>query len=192
MYYHYAILLLFQPFIKVDILRSGISPREVCSQAAQAISALVNSYSQLYTLRRTPSFVPYFVLASSIAHLVTVGNSRSGPELLLQSATDLKEMTSCHGFAICALDIIYFLSRHWAIDVTFNEENEERDPKSICLPSADSMNQFCPNIASTDLVNGIGPVGENENPLFWTFPLQGRPVMQPGNLFKAGFKILES
>lgn len=69
MYYHFAILLLFRPFIKLKILGSKVSPRDVCSQAADAIQGLLRSYSQLYTLRRTPSFVPYFVLTSAIMHM---------------------------------------------------------------------------------------------------------------------------
>jgi hypothetical protein len=69
MYYHFAILLLFRPLIKLRIIGSSIAPRDVCCQAADAIQSLLKSYSQLYTLRRTPSFVPYFVLTSSITHL---------------------------------------------------------------------------------------------------------------------------
>jgi hypothetical protein len=69
MYYHFAILLLFRPLIKLRIIGSSVLPRDVCSQAADAIQGLLRSYSQLYTLRRTPSFVPYFVLTSSIMHL---------------------------------------------------------------------------------------------------------------------------
>lgn len=69
MYYHFAILLLFRPLIKLRIIGSSVSPRDVCLQAAEAITSLLRSYSQLYTLRRTPSFVPYFVLTSSIMHL---------------------------------------------------------------------------------------------------------------------------
>ncbi|KAL5906793.1 hypothetical protein ACKVV1_011197 [Pyricularia oryzae] len=69
MYYHFAILLLFRPLIKLRIIGSSVTPRDVCAQAADAISGLLRSYSQLYTLRRTPSFVPYFVLTSAIMHL---------------------------------------------------------------------------------------------------------------------------
>ncbi|KAI0400898.1 fungal-specific transcription factor domain-containing protein [Xylaria palmicola] len=75
MYYHFAILLLFRPLIKLRIIGSAILPRDVCSQAADAIQGLLRSYSQLYTLRRTPSFVPYFLLASSIMHLAVGANS---------------------------------------------------------------------------------------------------------------------
>jgi hypothetical protein len=70
MYYHFAILLLFRPFLKLRMIGSHILPRDVCSQAADAIQNLTRSYDRLYTLRRTPSFVPYFVLTSAIMHLV--------------------------------------------------------------------------------------------------------------------------
>ncbi len=63
----------FSPLIKLRIIRSSITPRDVCSQAADAIACLLRSYARLYTLRRTPSFVPYFVpyfvLTSLIMHL---------------------------------------------------------------------------------------------------------------------------
>ncbi|KAK8023263.1 fungal specific transcription factor [Apiospora marii] len=75
MYYHFAILLLFRPLIKLRIIGSSILPRDVCSQAADAIQGLLRSYSQLYTLQRTPSFVPYFVLTSSIMHLAIGASS---------------------------------------------------------------------------------------------------------------------
>ncbi|KAI1077769.1 fungal-specific transcription factor domain-containing protein [Whalleya microplaca] len=79
MYYHFAILLLFRPLIKLRIIGSSILPRDVCTQAADAIQGLLRSYSNLYTLRRTPSFVPYFVLTSSIIHLALGADSPSRP-----------------------------------------------------------------------------------------------------------------
>ncbi|KAI1778823.1 fungal-specific transcription factor domain-containing protein [Hypoxylon cercidicola] len=81
MYYHFAILLLFRPLIKLRIIGSAILPRDVCSQAADAIQGLLHSYSQLYTLRRTPSFVPYFVLTSSIMHLAVGAETSKGPSI---------------------------------------------------------------------------------------------------------------
>ncbi|KAI0391897.1 hypothetical protein F5Y17DRAFT_385159 [Xylariaceae sp. FL0594] len=88
MYYHFAILLLFRPLIKLRIIGSSILPRDVCSQAADAIQGLLRSYSQLYTLRRTPSFVPYFLLTSSIMHLAVGANGQSGPEATSQNVAD--------------------------------------------------------------------------------------------------------
>lgn len=192
MYYHYAILLLFRPFIKMEIIGSGVSPRDVCGQAAEAISALIKSYSQLYTLQRTPSFVPYFVLTSCIAHVVAYGNSRVGPEHLRQGIAHLQEMTSCHRFASRALDILYFLIDHWKVDLKVEEHGEEADYKNMCRPLSTSLNLFCPNVTSADIGNGIGPVKASDNPLFWPFPLQGKPILDTNTLMANGFKVLQS
>lgn len=188
MYYHFAILLLFRPFIKLDIMGSGVSPRDICIQAADAILTLVNSYSKLYTLRRTPSFVPYFVLTSSIAHLIGFGNSKAGPEKLKQGIEDLKEMSRCHGFANRALEILHFLIRHWDVGGTFEDGGE--DEATICKPKSTSLNLFCPNVSSFDMITGLGPIEKGANPLFWPFPLQGRPLLnlQP-HLENSGFRV---
>ncbi|KAI0190389.1 fungal-specific transcription factor domain-containing protein [Xylaria flabelliformis] len=87
MYYHFAILLLFRPLIKLRIIGSGILPRDVCSQAADAIQGLLRSYSQLYTLRRTPSFVPYFLLTSSIMYLAIGASGVESTSPAAQSST---------------------------------------------------------------------------------------------------------
>jgi hypothetical protein len=75
--------MLFRPFIKLSLhhpskspdpsasIPSTLSLRQICIQAANTITTLVRSYDQLYTLARTPSFVPYIILASGIMHLVT-------------------------------------------------------------------------------------------------------------------------
>ncbi|TVY34716.1 Nitrogen assimilation transcription factor [Lachnellula occidentalis] len=199
MYYHFAILLLFRPFIKLDIKGSGLSPRNVCSQAAEAITTLVHSYSKLYTLRRTPSFVPCFVLTSSIAHVVTLGTTKVGRELLQQGIHDLREMQACHGFAVRALDILHYLISTWKVDFSIESRSLEEElkykqnPRSLCRASTSSLNQFCPNIQGVDLDSTLGPVKADENPLFWPFPLQGTPLLNIGaeGLEASGFRMLE-
>lgn len=192
MYYHFAILLLFRPFIKLDIVGSGVSPRDVCSQAADAIMTLVKSYAELYTLQRTPSFVPYLVMAASIAHLVTLGTGRGGPEKLQQGIEDLKTM-ACHGSASRARDILRFLAYHWKVDVKIDGA-DKRDPALICRPRTTSFNQFCPNMDSVYFESSIQLTQSlEENPLFWPFPIQGRPLLGIGNeLTRAGFRLATS
>ena len=205
MYYHYAMILLFRPFIKLEIIGSRVSPRDVCLQAANAISALVNSYLQLYTVRRTPSFVPYFVLSASIVHAVSLGASKAtiqGSEYsqhendrrkaLRQGVDCLKEMAGCHGFATRALGILRYLVGHWKLEFSIDEESQSiSDYKFAGRPSVASMDQFCLNIENLDMKCHLGPAGENENPLFWTFPLQGMPLLDVGpRLASLGFTIL--
>lgn len=267
MYYHFAILLLFRPFIKLRITGSSISPRDVCSQAADAIQGLLRSYSQLYTLRRTPSFVPYFVLTSSIMHLAIAASDASasrhaatskakqqkpqdasaqaptGPPVKLgdrvtqainQGVSDLTEMAPCHHFAEQALNILRYLANKWDIeiecDVRWRLEMEKEDEGKTNLEGevprpppgmggrmqdyehptravTNSLNFFAPNIRQQDYVSTFGsampsPVGSisppvarsgesMENPLFWPFPMQGRPMLPSGNLLEeAGFEML--
>lgn len=228
MYYHFAILLLFRPLIKLRIIGSKVSPRDVCSQAADAIQGLLKSYSQLYTLRRTPSFVPYFVLTSAIMHLaigatnVDTSSDISTPdkmataakfdphvkEAIRQGIADLTEMAPCHHFAEQALNILRHLAQKWDIEVditgdTLTKEEYDR----LVKPNTGSLNFFAPNMREGDILChwGTGKVlagGDEtpsvpktadsmENPLFWPFPMQGRPILPSGKeLEDAGFAIV--
>jgi hypothetical protein len=243
MYYHFAILLLFRPLIKLRIIGSSLTPKDVCAQAADAIQGLLRSYSQLYTLRRTPSFVPYFVLTSSIMHLA-IGAASSGgsPEGLKAEAPspeggesmpppaskmdprvaesikrgieDLTEMAPCHHFAEQALNILRYLAKKWGIDVDISSgkgKEGEEDSTSV-RPLTSSLNFFAPNVAEGDfncswgaLVGAAAATGPGaarltpvakaatsmENPLFWPFPMQGRPMLPSGAMLEeAGFSLL--
>lgn len=259
MYYHFAILLLFRPLIKLRIIGSTVSPREVCTQAADAIQGLLHSYSQLYTLRRTPSFVPYFVLTSSIMHLAIAASSSPLPsgldgyagqklapaklgdkvtKSINQGIEDLTEMAPCHHFAEQALNILRYLAKKWNIEVDVDvadrlrrEKEDEgqtdqngnavllEDRERVQLGSrmkdhdwgtraaTSSRNFFSPNIREQDFISSFGsampppngstspPVARSgeamENPLFWPFPMQGRPMLPEGDLLKdAGFELL--
>ena len=257
MYYHFAILLLFRPLLKLRIVGSNITPRDVCAQAADAITGLLRSYSQLYTLRRTPSFVPYFVLTSSIMHLSLAalnaseappsadGSPASPPprrlakhdphviEALGRGIADLAEMAPCHHFAAQALNILKFLAKRWGIDVTgflgtaaaadekTGDPTAGDDPDEATRPVTSGLNFFAANFLETDFncawgsrraaavaaaVSGSsdadpddsdsGPDAAElaamlENPLFWPFPMQGRPILPVGKELKeAGFEMI--
>lgn len=244
MYYHFAILLLFRPLIKLRIIGSSISPRDVCSQAADAITGLLRSYAQLYTLRRTPSFVPYFVLTSSIMHLALAAvnssshqadsggsaqvdgsqgsSSKLDPhvvEAIGRGIADLTEMAPCHHFAEQALNILKFMAKKWNIDVDIKtmagdepREVEFNDVDKATRPVAGSLNFFAPNFKESDFNCEWGNAGPGvsadnkagnklkdeltiadgpENPLFWPFPMQGRPMLPAGKeLEEAGFELI--
>ncbi|KXX72886.1 Nitrogen assimilation transcription factor nit-4 [Madurella mycetomatis] len=251
MYYHFAILLLFRPLIKLRIIGSSISPRDVCSQAADAICGLLRSYSQLYTLRRTPSFVPYFVLTSSIMHLAIGATSSVQPqsttgtdsaqhgqsaqasprapklephaaEALSRGIEDLTEMAPCHHFAEQALNILRYLAKKWNVDIEIKPTPGDERPRSelpdiqqSTRPVTTSLNFFSPNFLESDFNctwgEGSGPglsdgdmrsinrpqgvpqiADALENPLFWPFPMQGRPMLPSGKeLEEAGFEPIQ-
>lgn len=119
-------------------------------------------------------------------------------------------MASCHRFAARACKILRQLARKWDIDVPVmpdekkekqdehpneNEKEKQEDNESFCQearPSSISLNQFCTDVGDEDMMRGIGVPGEEENPLFWPFPMQGRPLMayMGDSLEKAGFERL--
>lgn len=150
MYYHFATLLLFLPFIKLRITGSEISPREVCLQAANAIQDFLTSYSRLYTLKWVPAFMPYLALASSIMHLAqmaeTVQMNKLGTavktdshpfETVKQGIAKLTEMTPCHHIAGKALHLLRYLAKKWNVIVdietgaALDPEEEERLVRSF-------------------------------------------------------------
>lgn len=125
MYYRFAILLLFRPYVAHSIAGSSISPRDVCFEAANDISALVQSYAQLYTLRRTPSFITHFILTSSIFHLSIAPGlfsplDRRQSQLQLanqvidairQTVADLAAISPCHRSAQRAHYLVGILAK---------------------------------------------------------------------------------
>jgi len=174
LYYHYAILLLFRPFIKLRFLGSSVSPRDVSLQAADAITTLVRSYDQLYTLHRTPSFVPYIVLAASVMHLVAGSDSRDEKQIV-QATSDLRDLCRTHGFSNRALEILRYLSQEWDMDNIMGEENPPTGEqiREACTPLTSSMNLFCPNMGAVQPDTTPGSAVA----LFSPFPMQGRPVL---------------
>ena len=130
MYYHFAVLLLFRPLINFRIIGSEVRPRDICSQAARAIHALFESYAQLYSLKWTPTFLPDFVLTSSVTHLaigiLDAQNNLADTHTTLEPQTTeavrkgivgLAEMAFSHPFAEQALNILRYLVQEWNLDI---------------------------------------------------------------------------
>lgn len=140
MTYHFAIIHLFRPFLDLQIPGSDVSPAHICHQAADAIQGLLRSYSQLYTLHRTPALAPCLALASAVAHLdKRIFSSLQSPsdsdtemltagsavqhifDALDQDVADLKEMAACHYSAKQALGLIGSLSKSLKIEIEIEE-----------------------------------------------------------------------
>src|SRR3954470_12431333 len=51
MYFHCTLLIHFRPFLKLKITATSVSPRSICVEASENISALVQAYKSLYGLR---------------------------------------------------------------------------------------------------------------------------------------------
>lgn len=130
-------------------------------------------------------------------------------ESLSQGIADLAEMAPCHHFAEQALNILRYLAKKWNIDVDIKNEEvpATEDFDNIVKPYTNSLNFFAPNVREQDFICDWGSMrgptepddrmvakksGDNmDNPLFWPFPMQGRPILPSGKaLEQAGFSLL--
>lgn len=69
MYYHFSLLCAFRAFIGLKLDNSDVRPQNICSQAAQSVLALAQSYDDLFTLHRVSGFIPYFITTSGLFSL---------------------------------------------------------------------------------------------------------------------------
>lgn len=103
-----------------------MSPQIVCIQAAESIASLVQSYRRLYTLRRTPSFVPYMILTSDLALLIANGTRLHESRSIDAGNHDinwvrtLEELSVPHLFARKSTDILRHFARLWRIPMPGN------------------------------------------------------------------------
>lgn len=133
MYYHFAVILLFRPFLNLTLQGSSISPPQVCLQAAKSVTGLIKTYRQLYTLRRTPSFVPIMILTSNLALLTASGIVRCDPNAMGSHDNEssretgttrpdshnwlefLQELSVPHQFARNSIHILMHFARLWDV-----------------------------------------------------------------------------
>ena len=116
MYYHTVVLHLFRPFLRVNIAKSNLSPRQICLKCADSAAQLVATYRGLYGLRRIPMAVTHVILASSIVHLMDL-DITSAAQHLARSITSLRETTPNHSISRRLLGIIEELIRRWNIEL---------------------------------------------------------------------------
>lgn len=161
MYYHTCVLHLFRPFLKVDLTKSPVSPREICTSCANSIASLLMTYRRTYGLRRIPPLATNILLTSAIIHLL---NLPSSSQALAASISGLREISTVHAFAKRCLGIITALAKQWKIQ----------------LPAEVSRAAHDPSIASTkDMVDGTP---NSQNTETYRLPLSGH-VQQGGNAY---------
>ena len=116
MFYHTVVLHLFRPFLRVDLMNSKVSPRDICTSCANSIASVVSIYRQTYGLRRSPLLIPHVILSSCIIHLLNLPDPSSAQNLAA-GFRSLSEISINHAFALQAVDIIIALAKQWSIDL---------------------------------------------------------------------------
>ena len=145
MYYHFAILLLFRQFWNLNIFESSTFPRTICSEAAQTIFVLIRSYKDLYTLRRTPSFVPYIILTATLAYVADKKHEQTASNMTSlnygsEGLNLLLDMCKSHFFAKRSVEIIKFFTKQWGLQLpeldirNQHSEKEDQDEHPLAFP----------------------------------------------------------
>lgn len=171
LYHHFAILLLFRPFIQLRIIGSKVCPQHVCLQAGNAILRLLKSYSQLYSLHQTPTFFPYFALGATIVCLVIGATGLedgaascdedsetevlvySQSEVMQQGITVLSEMMACHPSARRATHALLYLAKKWNIEVNSGYQNRYTTTNCQGLESG-GLDLFALDTTPDELIHG--------------------------------------
>ncbi|XMA13646.1 hypothetical protein WAI453_006437 [Rhynchosporium graminicola] len=187
-YYQFAVLTLFAPFIRLRLPNSPFRPHEICFQAIETINAHLAAYRRLHSLRRTPSFLPIIILASRLFHaLQEEPLTAAVPNQLKQGVDDLQAMGYSHKEAVRGAQVLVALGAHVPISpakkVTLTS-NVEDACKHICVAMEVfglARERCC--FAGQSFVLGS---------LFSPFPFQVLPALEFKNeLHLAGFELID-
>lgn len=187
--------MLFFPFIRLRFVTSDILPVRICNIAASSISSLVDTYKQKFTLQYLPTFVPHFLLSSSISQYVSspavvLGFATASTSSGVGAAELIREMVHYSPFAQRAFHILRSVARQFDIPIPTIEGEEDdynlEDEKYLTLDTVD-MGFYYP---SQDVRAEFQ--GDNHSFLFAPFPHQGSPfiVKDPAALQANGFQLL--
>ncbi|KAL2073461.1 hypothetical protein VTL71DRAFT_10785 [Oculimacula yallundae] len=187
-YYQFAVLTLFAPFIRLRLCNSPFRPREICFQATETINALLAAYRRLHSLRRTPSFLPIITLVSRLFHaLQEKPLAAAVPNQLRQGVDDLQAMGYSHKEAVRGAQVLVALGQHVPISPA----------KKATLTG--NLEDTCKNISVAMEVFGL----ERERccfagqsfvlgSLFPPFPFQVLPALEFKNeLHLVGFELID-
>lgn len=116
MWYHCSLLHLFKAFLRVDLVRSDVSPRDVCTQSSNCIAHLLNIYRRTYGMRHTSIVICHIILTSNIIDLINLPDPIATHNLAL-GLTFAREGATNHTFYMRGAHILLALSKQWNIDL---------------------------------------------------------------------------
>ena len=127
----------------------------MCTEAANNITTLLNSYASLYSLRRVSFVVPHAVLASSAIHLANMSDIHV-PKALQSGLDGLADMCLGDSFAASSLGLIKFIANKWGIPLIIVERSplvrhaiRSQDPAAAGPSAPDAAESAPPSLAAT-------------------------------------------
>lgn len=117
MLYWTCVLHLFRPFLKIDLIKSDVNPRDTCTNSANKISEIWRSYVSKNGADKCNIVMAHIILSSTIMHLINLPRSREARQNLIEGMRDLEKMSNTHVFASRSLKILFGLAAAWNIDI---------------------------------------------------------------------------
>ncbi|KAK6364750.1 hypothetical protein LTS17_011855 [Exophiala oligosperma] len=122
-------VLFAQPFYNTGIFDTVPATRLICIEATENILSLLKAYQSLYSLRRTPAFMPYIVMSAELARMAdhktrTTVEGRDREVYRTPSIRYLRELALSHPFAVRAMLICKFFVDGWKIDLAPEDDCE--------------------------------------------------------------------
>jgi hypothetical protein len=163
MLYHTIIVHLFRPMLKVDLVHSDIHPRDICTEAANTVSAIVRTYRRFYDFRVAHLAIPHILLSVCIVHLLYSKDNRTAYQNLVEGLHGLEDLHECHYFGARSFRIIHTLAKTWQLpwpqelsDSKLIPTSSSDKPQGTISPPADPL-LITPNTVSTTGPNR-GPI----------------------------------
>ena len=85
---------MFRPFIGQALDGFSNQPHEICAEATQSLLALAQAYDDLFTLRRVPGLMPYFVYISGLFGLAMGDSGLFMDPVYLRAGRNASQLSS--------------------------------------------------------------------------------------------------
>ncbi|KIV82182.1 hypothetical protein, variant [Exophiala sideris] len=171
-----------QPFMNTGVGDTVKALRMACAEAADNILSLLRSYKNIYTLRRTPAFLPYLVLTAELGRMADHKTGEHKNELYhTPSLQYLKELARAHPFATRVMGICQYFRRSWRIEGSPDDERnlpEDDEQEGDGIAMSHELTFFRPDVDLERHHEGIPryePMSDHRRNTkrFVLFPLQG-------------------
>ncbi|KAF1960318.1 hypothetical protein CC80DRAFT_404446 [Byssothecium circinans] len=124
MLYYTAVVHLFRPMLKVDLIHSDVRPRDTCIDAANKVSELLRLYRAHYSMRTCQLILTHVLLSVNIVHLIYAAKSQESYRNLVEGLEATVDMIECHYFGKRGFKVVRALSDRW--NLPFPKELNDR------------------------------------------------------------------
>ncbi|CAI6338358.1 unnamed protein product [Periconia digitata] len=180
MLYYTAIVHLFRPMLKVDLIHSPVCPRDACVGAANQVAELLRLYRRHHSLRACQLVLTHILLSVNIVHLLYSNESQESYQNLVEGLTATNELSTCHYFGKRGFKIVQALSKTWHLpfpeELEGSQSNAESNQDLIFSHSAATTSKA----SATILSNQSHHRAQQQQPqrMVSSYPTASRPAQQ--------------